>query len=497
VSSELDHLLADCALAFYNLGNACQEEGRTAEAVEAYQKALELKPSYAEALNNLGNIVTAQGNFSAALGFYERALVVNPNDSTYWGNIGAVQFMLGEFERAIHTYHKALELNPHSAKVLSNLGNTVSALGRFAEAKEYYERAMALEPTQPIYATNLGSALFRMGEFEQSIEAHRRALHLQGDLPQIKLNLALALLASGQFEEGWPLYETRWQTDELAHAYRDFPQPLWRGETEKGRTLFIHFEQGLGDTLQFCRYASLAAAKGMRVILEVQEPLVRLLKTLEGVEVIGPVGDAPPTCDFHCSTMSLPLAFQTRLDTIPGHTPYLRANPQDVQVWKEKLAPLAPGKMRVGITWAGMSRRYAAEAAMTDRRRSMSPELLESLFKNNNICFFSLQKDGEKVADSFGLVDMMDECHDFADTAALIENLDLVISVDTSVAHLAGALGKPVWLMNRFDSCWRWSRDSESTPWYPSMRIFHSPAPGDWQSVVTRVANELHKQITI
>ena len=190
--------------------------------------------------------------------------------------------------------------------------------------------------------------------------------------------------------------------------------------------------------------------------------------------------------------MSLPLAFQTRLETIPSATPYLQADEADLLKWKQKIAPLAAGKRRVGLVWAGLSRRYEIEAAMTDRRRSISPEMLEPLFKNGNICFFNLQKEGPKAPESLGMIDLMEDCHDFADTAALIENLDLVISVDTSVAHLAGALGKPVWLLNRFDSCWRWARDSEQTPWYPSMRIFHASAPGDWESVIARIGEALH-----
>ena len=485
----------DEAEVFYELGSRWQAEGRLVEAVDAYRKALVVKPDFAEAWNNLGNVLVNAGELSLARKHYEQALAIDPHDAMYHGNLAAVLFMQAEFDAAIAHYRQALELNPESANVWSNFGNTVSALGRFAEAKDYYERAVALEPAHPIYATNLGSAFYRLGDFENSIAAHRHALELGGDLPQVKLNLGLSLLAAQQFEEGWQLYEERWKTDELAHAARTFAQPQWKGEAEPGRDLFIHFEQGLGDSIQFCRYAPLAAAKGLRVTLEVQEPLVRLLRqSLPEVNVVGPLGETKPVCDYQCAAMSLPLAFQTRWESIPGNVPYLKANAQSVQEWREKIMPLANGKFRVGVVWAGMARSYAAEAAMTDRRRSIPPELLAPLFKNDQVCFFSLQKNGPEAPTSFGMIDLMGECQDFADTAAFVENLNLVISVDTSVAHLAGALGKPVWLLNRFDSCWRWCRSSDATPWYPTMRLFHSPAPGDWPSVIARVTEALEKQ---
>ncbi|MEN6621037.1 MAG: glycosyltransferase family 9 protein, partial [Smithella sp.] len=292
-------------------------------------------------------------------------------------------------------------------------------------------------------------------------------------------------------DEGWRQYEWRWQATHLKRY--DTPKPLWQGEAAVGRILLIQSEQGFGDTLQFCRYASLAAAKGLRVVLEVQPALVRLMKSLSGIERVIPMGQPLPDFDFYCPTMSLPTAFNTRVETIPSDVPYLFAAPEAVNSWKNRLPESSKKMLKVGLVWAGSSRTNSIELVSVDHRRSINPELLAPLMDVDGIQFFSLQKLGPSAPKEFGLVDMTAECRDFADTAALIANLDLVISVDTAVAHLAGALGKPVWILNRFDSCWRWMETREDSPWYPTLRLFRQPYPGDWSSVVLRVRHELKK----
>ena len=260
------------------------------------------------------------------------------------------------------------------------------------------------------------------------------------------------------------------------------------------KTLPVHAEQGLGDTLQFCRYVTLTAQLGLDVILQVQEPLVRLLGSLPGPTMVLPLGAALPAFDPHCPMMSLPLALGTTLETIPAAIPYLRPDQAKAASWRSHLCE-TPG-FCVGVVWAGNPRTHNIAATATDRRRSIAPTLLEPLSAVPGVRLISLQKDGPPPPASLSLTEVMAEMADFADTAALVDALDLVISVDTSVAHLAGALGKPVWLMDRFDPCWRWMLNRRDSPWYPTMRLYRQPAPNDWQLVVAEIARDLQSCVS-
>jgi hypothetical protein len=300
----------------------------------------------------------------------------------------------------------------------------------------------------------------------------------------------MALLAKGGMAAGWREYEWRWETPLMAPARRNFPQLPWDG-APLAKTLLIHAEQGFGDTLQFCRYAPLAAARGLRVILEVQRPLVRLLRCLPGIAAVIARGETLPAFDLHAPLLSLPRIFGTILETIPGATPYLSADGAAVEAMRARLTTIPNQGLRVGLVWAGNSYRNLPGMAATDRRRSIPPENLAPLLAVPGVHFISLQKDGPPAPAAFGLTDLMAEVTDFADTAALISQLDLVISVDTAVAHLAGALGKPVWLLNRFDSEWRWLTGRADSPWYAEMTIFRQTGPGNWDSVIAEVARAL------
>jgi hypothetical protein len=312
-----------------------------------------------------------------------------------------------------------------------------------------------------------------------------------------QVNLAMSLLLAGRWAEAWPLYEARWGSGSLALARREFAQPLWTGEQPvAGRVVLMHAEQGFGDTVQFCRYARLVAALGARVVMEAPPVLVRLLARLEGVAQVVAEGDALPDFDLHCPLMSLPLAFATTPDTVPGAVPYLTAEPAQVAVWREALAGL-PGR-RVGLVWAGSARTFQPHAVALDRRRSMQLADMAPLAGVRGCSFVSLQLGPPAVqlnVPPAGLVvlDVAQWLGDFADTAALVANLDLVISVDTAVAHLAGALGKPVWLLNRFDSCWRWLLGRDDSTWYPGLRQFRRDGQGDWGDVMTRVVAALEE----
>jgi hypothetical protein len=269
----------------------------------------------------------------------------------------------------------------------------------------------------------------------------------------------------------------------------DLGRPQWRGETADGKILLIYAEQGFGDTLQFCRYGELAAARGLRVIMRVPKPLVRLLRSLSGVAQVIAEDEDLPAFDLQCPMLSMPLALATTPATIPSRIPYLAAEEAAVAAWQSRLAGSAPGP-RIGLVWAGSARNTPALAAV-DRRRSIAPDRLAPLLDLQGLHFFSLQKDGPAGSPPLPLIDFMTEMQDFADTAALVANLDLIISVDTAAAHLAAALGKPVWLLNRFDSCWRWLTDRRDSPWYPTLRLYSQPRPGDWDAVIAELVRDL------
>jgi hypothetical protein len=277
----------------------------------------------------------------------------------------------------------------------------------------------------------------------------------------------------------------------VIEARRSFAQPQWRGEESAGRILLIHAEQGFGDTLQFCRYATLAAERGLRVVLEAQSPLVRLLQGLPGVDRVIARGEALPAFDLHCPMLSLPLALGVTLENIRRFEPYLHADPAQAATWRTRLAEMTGPVPRIGLVWAGNPRNHLRGLAAVDRRRSLAPNLLAPIFNVPGLRLLSLQKDGPLAPVEFPLIDFMHEMQDFADTAALIANLDLVISVDTAVAHLAAALGKPVWLLDRYDACWRWFTGRRDSPWYPTLRLYRQPQPGDWDQVLAEVISDL------
>jgi hypothetical protein len=426
--------------------------GRQDEAEAAYREALRLRPDFADAYNNLGNALHA----------------------------------LGRPDEAEASLREALRLRPDNAVAHVNFGIVVEALGRLEDAAASYREALRLRPDFPEALNHLGISLFHRPD--EAVACLRRLVAVQPDFVDGQVNLSHALLLDGRFEEGWERYEWRWKTRQMAPLVRNFSVPLWSGEAIGRRTVLLHAEQGLGDTLQFCRYAPLMET-GARVILEVQAPLVRLLSDLPGVAEVIARGQALPAFDLHCPLLSLPRAFGTRLQTVPAGAPYLAADPVQAAAWGERLAGIA-GR-RVGLVWAGEPWGDARDA-----RRSVRLATLAPLAQAPGVNFVSLQKGAPaaQAADQptgMTLFDFTADLADFADTAALIENLDLVISVDTSVAHLAGAMGKPVWLLNRFDTCWRWLLNRDDSPWYPTLRQFRQPAPGDWPSVAEAVRDAL------
>jgi len=335
----------------------------------------------------------------------------------------------------------------------------------------------------------LGIALNDKGQSDEAVAAYWQAVAIDPDLPASQWNLALALLVRGDFAQGWGKYEWRRKCADIGCARPDIIQQQWHGEPLEGRTILLHAEQGFGDTIQFMRYLPLVVQCGGRVIVECQSELQRLLKIMAPDIPIIARGQPLPDFDLQCPLLSVPKAMGTTLATIPAHVPYLRADAQDMQAWRNRLADHGHC-MKVGLIWAGNPRHK------NDRNRSMKLAHFAHLAQVQGVQFYNLQK-GEAAAEAktfplgMALIDWTDELKDFADTAGLIANLDLVIAVDTAVAHLAGAMGKPVWTLLPFCPDWRWLRGREDSPWYPTMRLFRQPANGDWNSVMKRVAEAL------
>ena len=399
---------------------------------------------------------------------------------------------LKRLDEALRSYDRALALKPDYVEALTNRGVVLADLKRSDEALQSYDRALALKPDDVEALYNRGTTLNGLQRHDEALEYYDRALALKPEHAQAHWNRALCSLQLGDFASGWAEYEWRWRRNRPENAKREFRQPLWLGiEPLAGKTILLHAEQGLGDTLQFCRYVRPVAALGARVVLEVQPPLLPLLRRLEGASELRATGAALPAFDYHCPLLSLPLAFKTELASVPSDIPYLRSDAARVEKWRERLGPKM--QPRVGIAWSG------ATGHKNDHNRSLSlAQVLPLLIEQ--VQWVSLQKelreaDAQLMSAQTPMRSYGEELKDFADTAALVELMDVVVAVDTSVAHLAGALGKPVWILLPFNSDWRWLLDRDDSLWYPTARLFRQPAIGDWASVIDTVRNELAREL--
>jgi tetratricopeptide (TPR) repeat protein len=463
---------------------ALARSGRPAEADAAFCRALALDPRSAETWSNRAVVLAALGRNEEALACCDRALGLLPEFADALGNKGAVLVALARRAEAVAYFARAAALKPDDPVAWTNHGSVLSDLHRPVEALASLERALALRPGDAELLAKVGFAQWQLGRFAESLASTEAALARQPDEPFARVHRAWLHLADGRFADGWHDYEFRWRLPRFSTRPRAFQQSQWRGEPLAGRTLLLHAEQGMGDTIQFCRYVALAAERGGRAILEVPPPLLPLLAGLPGAARVVAAGDALPPFDLHCPLMSLPLAFGTTLETIPAPAGYLRADPARVARWAPRLAQAGAGP-RVGLVWAGNPE------ALGDRVRSMPLSVARPLAEAG-ATIVSLQKtmsaaDRAEIATLPAALDSAGDFADFADTAAVIAQLDLVIAVDTSVAHLAAALGRPTWLLLPAVAEWRWLRERDDSPWYPTMRLFRQSEPGDWAGLVTRV----------
>ncbi|AWJ86569.1 glycosyltransferase (plasmid) [Azospirillum sp. TSH58] len=455
--------------------------GRLAEAAQDYRVVLAVEPAQPDALHLLGVAEAQRGAHAAAAALIARSLRLRPDAASPWANLGGALRALGAAERADAALARALALDPALPDALTNLGSVRHALADHPAALAWLERAERRRPGHPDTALNRGVVLRDARRFAESDACLDALLAARPDHTDAHLARAVGRLVRGDLKAGW---------DEFEWRPRRLPAPPWAGEPLDGRRILLHAEQGFGDTIQFARYAPLVARAGGRVILDVHPLQFRLLRSL-GPEIQVLVrGPAPAPHDLHCPLMSLPRAFGTELASIPAPPAYLAAEPDEVARWGRRIAEVdtrtASGP-RVGLVWAGNPNHR------NDRNRSIPADRLAPLLDTPGLRLFSLQTGDATAARPAALPDLTAGIRDFADSAAILANLDLVIAVDTATIHLAGALGVPAWLLLPYAPDWRWLLDRTDSPWYPSLRLFRQPRPGDWDSVLRTVAAELER----
>jgi tetratricopeptide (TPR) repeat protein len=511
---------------FANLTGALRRLGRTDEALDAGRQAMRLDDNFADGLNNLANVLLDAKVYGEAADVLKRLITLRPGlidqrqtlaralilagraeeavavlrhyvqiapreaQAAGYSNLGVALRKLERYEEAREAYQTALRIAPDDAAALNNYGTLLQDEDRYAEAEACFRKAIEANPRFADAHLNLSLVMRAEMRFDESMQAARAALALDPMHAEAHTSLSHGLLITGNLREGFAEYEWRSRIASFSSPRRTFPSPVWDGTSLSGQSILVHDEQGVGDALQFVRYAQQLHRRGARVIVECNTQLLTLFSALPDVDaVIGRTHPLPPH-DAHISMLSLPHILGTEIATIPAEVPYLRVDSARVAAWRERLGPRRG--LRVGFVWAGNPEFRA------DRARSIRLCLYHSLFKVEGVEAYVLQKGKgrEEIATDGlpqGLIDIGPEIKDFADTAAIMLSLDLVISVDTATAHLAGALGKPVWLITRFDGCWRWFEQGETTPWYPTMRLFRQDRRGDWEPVMARVRMALEE----
>lgn len=486
---ELDPQLAD---AHHDLGMAFADRNDAPQAESAYRRSLEINPDFAEALNNLGVLLEGQGRVDEAVELLRRAVQVR-SAPDLWNNLGVALTAKREFTEGIQCYRAALRMDPHYAAALNNLGNAQRSIGELEEAIVSLRQALRLRPDYAEAYNNLAIALVQCGRNREAIRYYNQAIHFRPDYPEAHMNRSLDRLGIGEFEAGWIEYEWRWRGKQLRPRY--VGRPRWDGSSPAGKRILIHYEQGLGDTIQFIRYARLLKRLGASIVAEVQKPLIPLLKSCHEIDVLFAGANEPPAFDFHAPLLSLPGLLGSTLATIPAEVPYLQPDPQLMEAWRTRLAEI-PG-YKIGIGWQG-NPEYRG-----DRHRSVPLKYFAPLASIPGVTFISLQKGHgfEQLAELGDQIavrvfdDLDNDSGPFMDTAAIMKHLDLVITSDTALPHLAGALGVPVWVALPVACDWRWMHGREDSPWYPTMRLFRQREVENWEEVFDRIATALRYRV--
>jgi len=458
--------------------------GRIEDAKRLYLRILAMNVSHAPSLYGLGVIARQAGNCEVAASMMRRAIAADANAAEYHFGLGDALQAAGRRDEALAAFHEALRLDPPGILARFRLGNLLQLEGRLDEAVAEYDRILQFKPDSVDAEFNIGNVFRLQGRLAEARERYHRALTIQPGNVDALWNLSLLDLLEGDYAAGWPRYEVRHRRQ--VHGLRHFDQPQWKGEPLKGARILLHAEQGLGDTLQFLRYVPMVAQAGGQVLLDVPRSICRLAAELASVSAVIPTGESLPEFDWQCPLMSLPAAFGTTVETVPALVPYLFVPAGAQRCAKEPAWPQSG--LRVGLVWGAVPRQFE------DSDRSVPLAALDLLLQIEGAHFFSLQLGppaGQLDRRAGRIIDLRDAIHDFADTAALASHLDLVITVDTSVAHLAAALAIPTWVLLPFSADWRWLVGRDDSPWYPSVRLFRQPRPNDWNAVVQRISQDL------
>jgi len=477
--------------ALFFLGVVYYELKNYYKSLNYFEKALSYSDRNPIVYVNMGTVYKEIGDFENAFLCYQKAIKIDPAFTEAYNHLGTLYQETRQFDIAEEYYKRALSLNPNFADAYYNIGTILKEKELFDDAQEYILKALSLNPLHREGLVNLGDIQKEKGEMSKGLGYYKQAISVSPDYPEAHFNLACVYLLLGNFEEGWAEYEWRWKTKEFEALRRDFGKPRWYGEEIRGKRIFLTCEQGLGDAIQFVRYAKRVKDLGAEVILEVPKVLHRLFMYVEGIDSLVMVGSEVPNFDVYCPLLSLPYVFKTNLETIPNEVPYVIVNEEIVKRWAMRVNSSKDNyKMKIGIAWAGNPRHKK------DKHRTISLRDYLPILNVKDIAFYSLQKGyGSEQVKGLGedlkIIDLTDGIEDFLDTAGLIMNLDLVISVDTAVAHLAGALGKPVWVLIPFVPDWRWMLNREDSPWYPTMRLFRQEIRNDWDGVIKKVSFEL------
>lgn len=506
--------------AAFSLAKDCNSAGRLNEAEAVCRSILQHTPNHADALHLLGATLYQLGRYLDSAQAFSRCVELNPDDEFAWNDLGAALYTAGQYPDAIRAFRKALGIQPNFQEAVTNLaeglrvtgeyaqaasilwdvvaadpncvdalntlGASLTELGRMDEAVQMLKNALAVDPNFAPAINNLAVAQWAQGALDAAAASYQRVLRLRPNWSMGRYSLGCVQLLQGDFQQGFPNYEHRRDAHELGQVFRKFTQPRWKGEPLDGKRILVHVEQGFGDMIQFVRYVPMVRARGARVILQCQPELSRLFQRIEGIDELLLDGDLT-NFDVECPLLSLPYTLKTTLHTIPGTVPYLRPDPSLVSFWRQRLRSWE-GQLKVGLVWSGR--------AAPDPLRSVPPDSLSQLGELPGISFFSLQKHDPSrkfgiVSPNLDLIDWTQDLKDFADTAALIENLDFVITIDTAVAHLAGALGKRAFVLLKHVPDWRWQLHGTESPWYPTLRLFRQLSPGDWKTPIHDLSETL------
>lgn len=494
------------ALVCLEMGDVFQREGNFPAAADAFTRAIKIDPEFARCYYCMGNLYREINEQAQALNYYNKAIEIDDSVADFYNNRGLLSYEMGNPEDSEADFLEAISLDARHVLAINNLGVLYQCLNQNEKARKYFERAIEVDPTYSSSYYNLGNFYSGDGQQDKAIACFDKVISLASDKAHAFNAKSIALLLKGQYLKGWELHEWRWKTNYKPFANGAPEGVLWLGEESlQGKTILIQSEQGLGDTLQFCRYLPLLAERGANIIFQTENSLIELMHSLEVKMQIIPMDAPAPRVDYYCPLLSLPLIFKTILENIPSSAknakPYLSANPEKMALWRSKINQASHGdKLRVGLVWAGAPRFQALSYRGLNSRRDIPLKTLFPLIQED-FAFYSLQKGAAaqlqlqelEPALRNRITDWTNDLESFADTAAFVENLDVIVTVDTSIVHLAGAMGKPVFLLNRKDTCWRWLEMGEHSPWYPSVTVFRQTEILQWDDVIQNVISRLRE----